>query len=328
MLALLYKWGVVMRIAIMGAGGIGAYYGACLARSGADVILIARGAHLDAMRKNGLRIQDFGGEEFTIDPVSATDDPETVGPVKAILFCVKMYDTLQAAALCKPLMGDDTIVVTLQNGVESVAMIDSVLGPGRALGGATFISATVIEPGLVRRNNQMDNIEFGETDGTISPRAEAFAKTLNDAGIESFVSPDVQAMLWAKFVQLTGNSGINALSRADTGVVRADPVMRAVYCDALRETVAVGRAMGVELPEDIIERAMNWLDRSAPIKASLAVDLESGRRLEVEWVDAKREPAGFEWNSPTGSDDSVSESLDAKSGGSERLNHSGGNSSR
>jgi 2-dehydropantoate 2-reductase len=273
-----------MRIAIMGAGGIGAYYGACLARAGDDVALIARGAHLDAMRANGLRIHDFGGDEFTIDPVNATDDPATIGPVDVMLFCVKMYDTINAAELCKPMMGPDTIVVTLQNGVESVGMIDSVLGEGRALGGAAYISATIVEPGVVQRNNQMAKIEFGEADSSISPRAEAFAKALRDAGIEAAVTPAVQVMLWSKFVLLTANSGMNSLSGEDTGVVRADPVMRDVYRNAMRETVAVGRAMGVDLPDDIIERSMAWLDSSAPIKASLAVDLERGRRLEVEWL--------------------------------------------
>ncbi len=288
-----------MRIAIMGAGGIGAYYGARLARSGLDVAFITRGAHLAALREEGLRIREFGGDDFAVDPVRATDDPETVGPVDAILFCVKMYDTLEAATLCRPLMGADTIVVTLQNGVESVAMIDSVLGADRTLGGAAYISATIVEPGVVRRNNQMAKIEFGETEGSISPRAEAFAKTLNEAGIEAVITPDVEAMLWSKFVLLTANSGMNSISGVDTGVVRADPVMRAVYQAAMRECVAVGRAMGVALPDDIIERSMKWLDGSAPIKASLAVDLERGRRLEVEWLSGAVHRLGAQAGVPT-----------------------------
>lgn len=288
-----------MRIAIMGAGGIGAYYGACLARAGNDVALIARGAHLDAMQANGLRIQDFGGVDFTIDPVNATDDPATIGPVDVILFCVKMYDTLNAAELCKPMMGPDTVVVTLQNGVESVGMIDSVLGDSRALGGAAYISATIVEPGVVKRNNQMAKIEFGEAYGTLSPHATAFAVTLNNAGIEAAVTPAVQVMLWSKFVLLTANSGMNSLTGEDTGVVRADPVMRDVYRNAMRETVAVGRATGVDLPNDIIDCCMDWLDRSAPVKASLAVDLERGRRLEVEWLSGAVHRLGAHTGVPT-----------------------------
>ncbi|MBT5108453.1 MAG: 2-dehydropantoate 2-reductase [Rhodospirillaceae bacterium] len=298
-----------MRIAIMGAGGIGAYYGACLARAGADVVFIARGAHLDAMRNNGLRVQEFGGADFTVDSVNATDDPAEIGPVDAVLFCVKMYDTIHAAELCKPLMGNNTMVVTLQNGVESVDMINSVLGAepstgpapglGQALGGAAYISATIVEPGVVKRNNQMAKIEFGEPDGTISRRATAFAKTLKDAGIETAVTPAMQTMLWSKFVLLTANSGMTSLSGEDTGVVRADPVMRAVYRDAMRESVAVGRAMDVYLPDDIIERSMDWLDSSAPIKASLAVDLERGRRLEVEWLSGAVHRLGAQVGVPT-----------------------------
>ena len=290
---------MVMRVAIMGAGGIGAYYGACLARAGNDVVFIARGAHLDAMRKKGLRIQDFDGSEIIIDPVNATDDPKTVDPVDVILFCVKMYDTIEAAELCKPLMGDETIVITLQNGVESVGMIDGILGQGRALGGAASVAGSLIEPGVVKRNNQITKIEFGEADGTISRRAKAIAKTLDDAGIEAIIRSDVEVMLWSKFALMTSNACMTSLGRVDTGVIRADPVMRAVYCDAMRETITVGRAMGVELPDDVMERALNWLDSSAPIMASLAVDLLSGRRLEVEWLSGAIHRFGEKTGVPT-----------------------------
>ena len=273
-----------MRIAIMGAGGIGAYYGACLARAGNDVVFIARGAHLQAMRKNGLKIEDFGGSEFTIDQCHATDDPATVGLVDAILFCVKMYDAQSAAELCKPMMGDNTYVITLQNGVESVAIVDGVLGQGRSLGGAAYVAGSLIAPGVVRRTNQKTKIEFGEVDGAITPRVKAFAVALEAAGIETVVSSDMQAMLWSKFVLMTSNACITALSRTDTSVVRADPIMRGVYCDAMAETIAVGRAMGVNFPDDINERTLEWLDTSAPIMASLANDLIAGRQLELEWL--------------------------------------------
>ncbi len=273
-----------MRIAIMGAGGIGAYYGACLARAGAQVFFIARGAHLEAMQRSGLRIIDFGGAEFTVNPVIATDLPQTIGPVDVILFCVKMYDTMDAAALCQPLLGDQTTIVTLQNGVESVDMIGAVVGAGRTLGGAAYVAGTLIEPGVVKRNNQITRIEFGESDGKTSRRAEAIAKTLNEAGIETTIAADVQTLLWSKFALMTSNSVLTALGRVDTGVIRADPVMRAIYFDAMGETIAVGRALGVELPDDTIERNRNWLDSSAPIMASLAVDLIAGRRLELEWL--------------------------------------------
>lgn len=288
-----------MRIAIMGAGGIGAYYGACLARAGEDVVFIARGAHLEAMRANGLRIDDFGDAEFVIDPVQATDDPKTVGPVDAILFCVKMYDTMDAAALCKPMMGDETMIVTLQNGVESAGMINSVLGAGRALGGAAYVAGAVSAPGVVSRNNQITRIEFGEDDGSISARAEALATVFEGAGIEATITPDVQTMLWSKFALMTSNSCMTALGRVDTGIVRADPIMRGVYCDAMREVITLGQARGVQFPDDIIERTLDWLDSSAPIMASLANDLLAGKRLEVEWLSGAIHRLGAEAGVPT-----------------------------
>ena len=288
-----------MRIAIMGAGGIGAYYGACLAQAGNDVVFIARGAHLQAMCKNGLKIEDFGGAEFIIDPVHATDDPASVGPVDAILFCVKMYDAMSAAELCKPMMGDDTYVITLQNGVESVDIVDAALGQGRSLGGAAYVAGSLVAPGVVRRTNQKTKIEFGEIDGAISPRVKEFSEALEAAGIETVVSTDMQAMLWSKFALMTSNACMTALSRTDTSVIRADPIMRGVYCDAMAETIAVGRAMGVQFPDDILERTLDWLDTSAPIMASLANDLIAGRRLEVEWLSGAIHRFGKQHGVPT-----------------------------
>ncbi|NQW01325.1 MAG: 2-dehydropantoate 2-reductase [Rhodospirillales bacterium] len=288
-----------MRIAIMGTGGIGAYYGACLARAGVDVVFVARGAHLDAMRRNGLRIEDFGGGEFIIDPVNVTDDPQSVGPVDAVLFCVKMYDTIEAATLCLPLIGDKTCILTLQNGVESVAMIDSVVGAGRTLGGAAYVAGSITAPGVVKRNNQITKIEFGESDGGISARARALATLLEGAGIEAIITPDARAMLWTKFVLMTSNACMTALSRCDTGTIKTDPVMRDVYCSAMRETITLGRALGVNLPADIEDRTLDWLDSSAPIMASLAVDLINGRRLEVEWLSGAIHRLGIDAGVPT-----------------------------
>lgn len=158
-----------MRFAIMGSGGVGGYYGACLARAGEDVAFIARGDHLAAMRGRGLTIHDRDGD-FTVAPVTATDDPATLEPVDAVLMCVKLYDTEVASELIRPLLGPDTVVVTLQNGVEAPELVAKVLGPGRTLGGATYISATITEPGAIRRNNDLTHIEFGEPDGPASAR--------------------------------------------------------------------------------------------------------------------------------------------------------------
>ena len=273
-----------MRIAIMGAGGIGAFYGACLARAGNDVIFIARGAHLDAMRKNGLKIENKGDPDFTINTVNATDDPSNVGAVDAILFCVKMYDAIDAAKLCKLMMGENTIVVTLQNGVESVSIVNSVLGEGLTLGGAAYVAATIMDPGLIKRNNLISKIEFGEADGSFSQRATALADVLNESGIEAIVTSNTQSMLWSKFALMTSTSCITSLCRMSTSVLQTDPVAREVYGNAMRECVAVGRALGVEIPENVFEKIMHITDNSPPLMSSMANDLIAGRRLELEWL--------------------------------------------
>lgn len=288
-----------MRIAIMGAGGIGAYYGAALVRSGADVSFMARGAHLAAMRQRGLTIEEPDGTTFKVHPIMASDKAADLGPVDAVLLCVKMYDVLEAAEQCKPLMGPETFVVALQNGVEAVELVDRVLGQGRTLGGAAFVAGTLIEPGLVKRVNQMTRIEFGQADGSQSPRVRALCNILTQAGLDAAISPNVDTMLWSKFALMTSNAATTALGRVDTGVVRADPVMRGMYEAALRETVAVGRAKGVALADDIVERTLDWLDTAHPLKASLCVDLERGKRLELEWLSGAIHRMGQELGVPT-----------------------------
>lgn len=272
-----------MRFAIMGAGGVGGYYGACLARAGEDVAFIARGAHLAALRDTGLLIHDRDGD-FTVAPVTATDDPATLEPVDVVLMCVKLYDTESAAQLIQPLLGPDSLVVTLQNGVEAPEIVASVIGDGRTLGGATYISATITQPGAIRRNNDLTHIEFGEPDGTASARVHALVEIFKAAGLDARPVNDTAALLWSKFVLLAANSGMTAMTRQDTGGLRADPVTREAHTAALSEVAAVGRALGVVLAEDIEQRCLDWLDNNAPIKPSLLVDLEAGKRLEVGWL--------------------------------------------
>lgn len=272
-----------MRFAIMGAGGVGGYYGARLAKAGEDVTFIARGAHLEAMRKNGLVIRDRDGD-FAIDPVAATDDAGSIGPVDVVLMCVKLYDTEAATRLIEPLLGAGSYVLTLQNGVEAPEIVAGVIGPGRALGGATYISATIEEPGVIRRNNDLTRIEFGEPDGPASDRARALAETMQAAGLDAATVDDVAAMLWSKFVLLATNSGMTAITRQTTGEIRSDPVLRETFEASLAEVTAVGRALGVALPADIEQKCLDWLDTNAPIKASQLVDLERGRSLELPWL--------------------------------------------
>ena len=287
-----------MRFAIMGAGGVGGYYGACLARAGEGVAFIARGAHLTAMRDKGLLIHDRDGD-FEVAPVTATDDPATLDPVDVVLMCVKLYDTESSAELIRPLIGPETVVVTLQNGVEAPEIVASVIGPGHTLGGATYISATITEPGTIRRNNDLTHIEFGEPEGPASTRVHTLVEIFKAAGLDARPVDDTAALLWSKFVLLGANSGMTSLIRQSTGVLRDDPVIREAHTAALAEVAAVGRALGVALADDIEQRCLDWLDENAPIKPSLLVDLEAGRRLEVGWLSGAVHRLGKKAGVPT-----------------------------
>tara|TARA_Y100001934_G_scaffold149850_1_gene179799 strand:+ start:1661 stop:2575 length:915 start_codon:yes stop_codon:yes gene_type:complete len=287
-----------MRFAIMGAGGVGGYYGACLARAGNDVAFIARGAHLAAMRDKGLLIHDRDGD-FTVAPVTATDDNSKLEPVDAVLLCVKLYDVEASAKQIAPLLGPKSIVVTTQNGVEAPEIVNSVIGAGRTLAAATYISATIIEPGAIRRNNDLTHIEIGELDGPASARVDALVEVFKAAGLDARPSDDTAALLWSKFVLLAANSGMTSLIRQDTGVLRDDPVIREAHTAALAEVAAVGRALDVKLADDIEQRCLEWLDQNAPIKPSLLVDLEAGKRLEVGWLSGAVHRLGKKAGVPT-----------------------------
>lgn len=287
-----------MRFAIMGAGGVGGYYGACLARAEHEVGFIARGAHLAAMRESGLRIHDRDGD-FAVDPVNATDDVSALQPVDVVLLCVKLYDVEAASRQIAPLLGPDSVVVTTQNGVEAPEIVAGAIGPGRTLAAATYISATIVEPGAIRRNNDLTHIEIGEPDGPASARVHALVDELKSAGLDARPVDDTAALLWSKFVLLAANSGMTSLIRQDTGVLRGDPVIREAHTAALAEVADVGRVLGVALADDIEQRCLTWLDENAPIKPSLLVDLEAGKRLEVGWLSGAVHRLGKKAGVPT-----------------------------
>lgn len=272
-----------MRIAIIGAGGVGGYYGARLAQAGEDVVFVARGPHLAAMREHGLQIRDRDGD-FSIDPVQATDDAGTIGAVDVALLCVKMYDTAETARLLQPALGPDSVVVTMQNGVEAPDIVAEIIGPGRTLGAATYISSTIEAPGIIRHNNDMARVDIGEPSGPASERVAKLVATLTRAGIEAHAADDMAALLWSKFVLLAANSGVAAVTRQSTHAVQNDPVIADTWRAAVDEVVRVGHALGVALPDDIVRRCLDWIESNPPIKPSLLVDLEGGRRLEVPWL--------------------------------------------
>ncbi len=271
-----------MKIAILGAGAVGGYYGGLLARSGNEVTFIARGAHLAAIRECGLRVESVHGD-FEVCPAQATDDPATVGPVDLVLVTVKSYGLEEAAVAARSLVGPETCVLPLLNGLDAAERLAAVLGDGPVLAGLTHISASVVAPGLIRQVSPLRRITFGERDGTITPRAGRIRDTLAAGGIEVVLTPAVEVALWEKFVFIASIGGVCSLTRLPIGPVLALPETRQLYLDALREVEAVGRARGVALPADIVEQTLRLTEGFAPqTKPSLLADLEAGRPLELE----------------------------------------------
>lgn len=270
-----------MRIAVVGAGGVGGYFGAKLARAGESVVVLARGAHLDAIRRNGLRVRSAVDGEFTVK-VDAVDSFAGQPPVDMALFCVKSFDTRSAAEMLRPVLGPDTGVVSLQNGVDNEAAIAEVLGPGRALGGAAFVFSTIESPGVIA-HALLGRIVFGEMDGQVSARASELRDALARAGVPVELTTDVQRVLWEKYLLISAQAGTTALTRVPIGVIRDTPETWQLYRRIVEELAAVARAAGVTLPADVVEAIMNGAARLAPTAySSLHHDLMHGRRLELE----------------------------------------------
>ena len=273
-----------MKIAVMGAGAIGGYFGGRLAKAGFDVSFIARGAHLDVIRKNGLKVLSPLGD-FTIHPATVTDDPAEVGPVDVILFMVKNYDTLRAAEQIRPLVGPDTAIIPFQNGVEARAMLSNVLGARHVLGGVAFIPASIQEPGVIKHNAELAKLVFGEFDKQITPRALSFLDALEKAGVTGEIPADISMVLWSKLMFLTSMSAINCITRQPVGLVQSDGETIALYMDAMREVAAVAVAHGVSLGEEAIANNMALAKSFPPNnKTSMFQDLEAGRRLEIDYL--------------------------------------------
>jgi 2-dehydropantoate 2-reductase len=273
-----------MRIAIMGSGGVGGYVGGRLAAGGQDVTFIARGAHLAALQIQGLRVESALGD-VTVRPAQATDDPARVGPVDLVIFAVKLYNTEQAAAATRPLIGPDTGVVTLQNGVDNVDVLSAVLGCQHVIGGSAHIAAVIAAPGVIRHTGTMARFLFGELDGARSERVAALSTALEAAGIDHQVSADVERDIWGKMVFLATFAGLTALVRLPIGPIRADPDTRALYQAGLAEALAVAHAKGIALQDDFVAQILARTDQLPyEMKSSLLNDLESGRRLELPWL--------------------------------------------
>jgi len=288
-----------MRIAIIGAGGVGGAFGAALAKAGADVTFLARGAHLAAMRSRGLRVLGPRGD-IHLAPTQATDNAGEIGPVDLVLFCVKLWDVESAGTAIRPLIGPQTAVIPLQNGIDAADRLIPILGKDAVMGGVAQISATIAEPGVIRQTGTFMRLVFGELDGRPSQRGAAFHALCQRAGFDSTNSTTILTALWEKFILLATNSAVVAATRLPFGRLRDDPEVFELFARGVGEVAAVGRARGVALPDDI-EARMQQATRNFPpeMMPSMAVDLLRGNRLELPWLSGKVVSLGRELGVPT-----------------------------
>ena len=271
-----------MRIAIMGTGGVGGYYGGLLSQKGQEVIFVARGAHLQAMRQKGLQVKSVHGD-FLVSPIRATDDPLEVGPVDLILFCTKTYHTDIAAQAIKPMIGKDTVVVPLQNGIDAADRLGAFIGREHLLGGVTWLSAAIEGPGVIGQYSQFRRVVLGEFDGKMTARLKTIYEILQKTGITVEMSDDILKVLWSKFVFISSASALGSLTRVTIGTYRQVPETRAVLTEALQEVVALAQARGVRLDGDLVAKTLEFIDNASPgMKTSMQRDVESGRPSELE----------------------------------------------
>jgi 2-dehydropantoate 2-reductase len=289
-----------MRIAMMGSGGVGGFFGGRLAKAGYDVTFIARGSHLAAMRERGLTIESPAQGDIHIPQVKATDDPAKVGPVDLVIFSVKLWDTESAARSIKPMIGPDTGVVSLQNGVIKDDILRSVLDAKHVMGGVGYVASHISRPGVIDQVGTMQRIIIGEYDGRESERARFLHTALLDAGVTAELSHDIRRAIWEKYVFLVGLSATTTAMRTTLGPIRSNPRTRAFLLDIMREVVAVGRALGVALDVDFAEKRLAFADSlPADMTSSMHHDLERGNRLEVDWLSGGVVKLGAEAGVPT-----------------------------
>jgi len=271
-----------MKILIMGTGGVGGYYGGLLAQQGNEVTFIGRGAHLNAIRHDGLHVKSIHGD-FTVFPANATDDPAGVEPVDFALFCVKTYNTAEAAQAILPAVGPQTAVLSLQNGIDAAERIGEIVGREHVIGGATWLSSAVETPGVIKQISQFRRIVFGELAGGQSERIQSIFEVLNSTGVTVEISENIQKILWTKFVFIAAVSAFGSLTRLPMGDYRSVSETRSLLSGIMQEVEALARAQGILLDPEVVQKSLEFMDSTAPhIKPSMQLDVEAGCRTELE----------------------------------------------
>src|SRR5688572_6328663 len=305
-----------MKIAFMGAGGVGGFYGGRLANAGYDVSFIARGEHLKALRQHGLTIENEPQGNIHLPRVTATDDPASLGVVDVVVMAVKLWDTENAAKFVKPLVGPNTTVVSFQNGVIKDDILRRAFGDAAVMGGVGYVATHISRPGVIHQTGTMQRVIIGEYDGTRSERVIALHRALLEAGITAEISDDIRRTLWEKYVFLVGLSGSTTTMRSTIGPIREHPQTRAFLLDLMRETVAVGRADGVNLPEHYADERMAFADTLPPdMNSSMHHDLASGNPLELPWLSGGVVTLGEKVGVPTPANRAVYDILALYTGG-------------
>jgi 2-dehydropantoate 2-reductase len=273
-----------MRIAVMGSGGLGGYFGARLAQDGAaDVHFVARGKHLEAMRLDGLRVE--GPEPIHARTVHVTDNPAEIGVADVVMLCVKLWDTEQAIEQIRPMVGPATVIISFQNGVLKDQFLRAAFDEHQLMGGVGYVATTIEAPGVIRQTGPMQRLLFGEFDGSRSARGEALLAACLAGGINAELSTDIVREIWQKYVFLVGLSGTTTTIRKPIGPIRSNPQTRAFLHDVMQEVVAVARAHGVAVPEDYAQVRLRLADDVSPdMTSSMHHDLQRGNRLEVRWL--------------------------------------------
>lgn len=287
-----------MKIAIVGVGGVGGVFGAALAEAGNDVHLIARGPHLQALRTEGLRIN--GARDIHLKAVNATDTPADIGPCDVVLLTVKLWAVQEVAATLAPLLHDETAIVTLQNGVEAHDMLAEIVDRKHVMGGVAEVSAAIEGPGTVQVKSPYARFRFGELDGGESARGRALLAACAGADLETDCTADIQTALWDKFMLLVPASGMTSLTRSTFGAVRGDPEARALLEECVQEVIAIAKAKGIAVAADSFARTLSFIETMPDQgRASMAIDLDRGNRLELPWLSGAVVRFGRELDIPT-----------------------------